>query len=59
MKRQPHPEPVKREDGGTDYKIPDCPNVCYHHDNEGCYVSQCPALKVSVYGLECENDDEC
>jgi len=54
------PAPFPRDDGGTDYKIPTCHNPCYWHDADGAYVSQCPSLKVSVYGLEClVDDDDC
>lgn len=52
------PEPKPRKDGGTDYKVDHCENVCYWHDKKGCYVSQCPALKVTVKGMSCEIDCE-
>ena len=57
MSKQINPAEQKREDGGTDYKMPTCQNPCYWTDNEGAHVGQCPLLEVTVYGLFCEDDD--
>ena len=47
------PQPVAREDGGTDYKVPSCPNPCYWTDKEGAYVGQCDHLKVELRSMKC------
>ena len=47
------PSPVVSDDGGIDYRVDGCERVCYHTDNEGCYVEQCPELLVTLEGLRC------
>ena len=54
-----NPSPQPREDGGTDYKVQHCPNPCYWTDAEGTFVSKCPQLEITVYGMECLDDDDC
>jgi len=49
-----NPEPRENVDGGVDYIIPCCPEICYRMDKEGAYLSQCPQLVIKVReGLLC------
>ena len=49
------PSPFVSGDGGTDYRIDGCDQICYHTDKEGCYVEQCTELLVTLDGLRCLN----
>ncbi len=51
-----NPEPKDRKDGGTDYKVCACPNICYWEDENGRYVGKCSELRVSVQGMACALD---
>ena len=49
-----NPEPVNRDDGGTDYTIHECQDVCYSTDAEGFCVTKCEWLVVGLGPMRCE-----
>ena len=49
-----NPEPVNRDDGGTDYRMPECQGICYSVDEEGYCVTKCERLVVGLGSMKCE-----
>jgi hypothetical protein len=51
-----NPEPIPRDDGGTDFRMSECSAACYAVNAQGMSVEiPCPFLKVVIgdYPLRC------
>jgi hypothetical protein len=58
-----NPEPISRDDGGTDFRVSSCPVACYSVNSQGMSVEKCPFLAVQCGAtettLQCTDKDSC